>query len=239
MQYVGGKEKSGGHKIAALIRSVACGGPVTEPFCGGLSVTYRLQGLEVYASDAVDSLIVLYKAVTSGWDPPTEVTREVWDKYKACQPPFDPMTAFVGFGCSRSGAWFSSYIDKYKYTDRVVSAAEAARTSLKRKLSKCTNVNFACHSYDEAQLRGVVYCDPPYANTVSYAAAPQWDPIAFWDWARDASSEHVVLVSELVAPDDFVPVLSMSIQSRIATQTGKRRTEYVFVHTSRRDEVRR
>lgn len=57
MQYVGGKQKSGGHRIAVRIRRFAANA-VVEPFCGGLSVTYGLgPPLAVSAGDACQPLI--------------------------------------------------------------------------------------------------------------------------------------------------------------------------------------
>ena len=110
MQYIGGKEKSGGHKIALLLTNLCrrldtnC---IVEPFCGGLSVTYRLckSGLHVDASDGCIPLIALYNAIlVEGWSPPQEVSQQEWEKWKSKNPVAsqDPMAAFCGFGCSHS-----------------------------------------------------------------------------------------------------------------------------------------
>lgn len=72
-------------------------------------------------------------SMRDGWIPPAEVSRDQWEhKANKDNPDMqdDPMLAFVGFGCSRSGAWFSSYVADYKYTKRRVPAATAARDSL-------------------------------------------------------------------------------------------------------------
>lgn len=236
MQYVGGKQKSGGHRIAALVRLV-CDlqqtDNVREPFCGGLSVTYRLQGLTRTASDACKPLIGLYRAVQQGWDPPEVVSQETWEHYRASPDPTDPMTAFCGIGCSRSGAWFSGFIEDYKYTDRRVPAAEAARRSLLRKMGKCQDVDFwYCDYLDIGTPLGcVVYCDPPYRGSIGYPGS--WfgfDSDEFWEWAREISEAVPVLVSEQQAPDDFESLVSWSVQSRISTPAGGRRVEHVFAH---------
>ena len=235
MQYIGGKQKSGGHHIARIVKHFADAVQTTrvnEPCCGGLSVTYRLakHGLNVDAADACAPLIALYRAVLDGWGPPAVVERATWEKYKASPDPSDPMTAFCGFGCSRSGAWFSSYVADYKYTNRRVPAAAAARDSLRKKLAACERASFVVRDYAETPLIGVVYADKPYADSLGYPAVGPFDHAAFWQWAEHASKTLPVLVSERVAPESWTVVEEWGLQSRISTQSGARRIERVFVH---------
>lgn len=233
MQYVGGKQKSGGHRIAAMIGLFAARqrmSDIVEPFCGGLSVTYRLSGLDVQASDACVPLIALYKAMQLGWEPPAEVSRETWEHYKTAGDPTDPMTAFVGFGCSRSGDWFSSFIADYKYTNRRVPAATAARDSLRKKIGACAAVDFAAGDYRDAPVRGVWYCDIPYVGSIGYPAVGPFDHAAFWTFATETSQSVPVLVSERVAPENWRVVEEWSVQQRLTTDSGTRRMERLFVH---------
>lgn len=233
MQYVGGKQKSGGHRIAAAIRRFAervKTRSIVEPMCGGLSVTYRLLGLDVEARDACMPLIALYRAMQQGWVPPAEVDRETWERYKAAPDGSDPMTAFVGFGCSRSGAWFSSFVADYKYTNRRVPAAVAARDSLLRKLAACERVTFVAGDYTDAPVRGVWYCDIPYADSLGYPAVGPFDHAYFWSHVAEVSQHVPVLVSERVAPEGFVVVDEWSVQRRLNTPTNSRRDERLFVH---------
>lgn len=237
MQYLGGKQKSGGAQIARLINSVASQRELRkfiEPFCGGLSVTSRVEMPQRIASDSCEALITLYRSMQVGWEPPEIVTRSQWDYYKAHQDPQDPMTAFVGFGCSRSGVWFSSYVEDYKYTKRRVPAATAARNSLYNKLRKCQDVKFLTLDYSRVPCGDIVYCDPPYKGTKGYGAVEPWDPERFWTWAREKSRTELVCVSEMVAPSDWVSILTFDLQHRIGTQTGKRRQEFLFVHESQK-----
>ncbi len=234
MQYVGGKQKSGGHLIAEEIRrfaQIVNTNEITDTCCGALSVTARLVGMQRRARDLCPSLITLFKSMQEGWIPPGEVDRETWEHYKATQDPTDPMTAFVGFGCSRSGDWFSSYVDTYKYTgQRRVPAATAARDSLIKKLTACKDVEFAAGDYGEAEVRGVWYCDIPYVNSLGYAAVGPFDHGRFWLTAREVSRWIPVLVSEQVAPEDFKVIREWSVQRRLNTGTGGRRVERLFVH---------
>jgi hypothetical protein len=236
MQYVGGKQKSGGHKIAAHVCRFALANgsrEIVEPFCGGLSVTYRLAAsghFVLVSRDACEPLITLYKAIQAGWLPPREVPRSTWAEYKANPIASDPMTAFCGFGCSRSGAWFSSFIDDYKYTKRRVPAATAARDSLLKKLANCKRVNFEAGDYMNAPIRGVWYCDIPYVDSVGYPAVGPFDHDRFWREIAIVSETIPVLISERVAPEGFKTIEEWSVQGRLNTPTGKRRTEKLFVH---------
>ena len=236
MQYVGGKEKSGGAQIAKLINAVVKRDSLSsycEPFVGGLSVLRRIQCPQRVAQDACEALITLYRAIQGGWEPPRELSREQWETYRTTQDPNDPMTAFAGFGCSTFGSWFQAYVKRYKYTDRYVSGAEAAANSLARKMKTCMDVTFASGDYRTAPEADITYCDPPYRGTLGYGAVPEWDPDAFWDWARTRSG--LLAVSEMQAPEDFTPALSLNVQHRIATGSGKRRQEFLWVHESQKE----
>ena len=82
MQYVGGKQKSGGAQTAGVINTLVKRRKlrtVAEPFCGGLSITYRLKAPQVHASDGCEALITLYRRMQQGWRPPDLLTREEWE----------------------------------------------------------------------------------------------------------------------------------------------------------------
>ena len=234
MQYIGGKQKSGGAQIAKVInRIIRERGLATyaEPFCGGLSVTQRIVAPVRHASDACEALVRMYLALQTGWVPPVELSREEWTRLRDANDPADPLTAFAGFGCSNRGGWFASYATRYKFTGgKYVEAAFAAASSLKTKMRKCGDVRFAWGDYRVQVLGDIVYCDPPYAGTLGYPAVPgEWDPVTFWAWVRGIADDRLVCVSEQSAPVDFVPLLAFSIQNKIAMSSATRRDEYLFV----------
>ncbi len=233
MQYVGGKQKSGGAQIAKFINALGLRS-ISEPFCGGLSVTYRLNFRQIRASDACQCLIRLYQEFQRGWRPPVSLSREEWLKYKEIQDPNDPMTAFAGFGCSSSGAYFGSYATKYKYSgNKYVEAAFAAAISLENKHKKLKNATFShCH-YAQTEETDCIYADPPYKGTKCYPAVGPFDSDAFWQWVRERiSRKTLVFVSEMQAPSDFVPIREFLVQNRIATEAGKWRKEFLYAHES-------
>lgn len=238
MQYVGGKQKSGGSQIAKVIAQTAVTQGIdsyVEPFCGGLSVTSRVTIKKRTASDACLPLITLYRAIQQGWVPPVSLSREEWEQLRHRQDPNDPLTAFAGIGCSVHGAWFRGYAARYKYTKRWVTSATAAANSLTKKLSRCANVTFNAHDYHDAPSGGLTYLDPPYAGMMGYPAAPPWQPREFWSWALERTKKGLVAVSEMSAPEGWSPLLTFDLQHRIATGSGKTRREYLYVHNSQRD----
>lgn len=240
VQYIGGKTKSGGAQIAAAINATIKRHQLqtyVEPFCGGLSVTSRVRASKRLASDACEALVSLYRAIQGGWSPPRELSREEWLLLRETQDPADPLTAFAGFGCSFGGAWFGSYVKRYKFTDRWVPAAEAAAQSLERKLGACSDVAFGFHDYCVAPKGELVYCDPPYAGTMGYGAVDPWDPVAFWAWATEQGRCHrMIAVSEISAPAGWASLLTFDLQHRIGTAGGKRRVEHLFVPEAQRGE---
>ena len=46
----------------------------------------------------------------------------------------------------------------------------------------------------------MVYCDPPYANTVKYVTG-EFNSKEFWAWADEVSRTNPVYVSEYAAPE--------------------------------------
>ena len=235
MQYVGGKQKSGGAQIAqainALIKALGLQ-TYSEPFCGGLSVTQRIVAPERRVSDACTALICLYQRMQGGWVPPQALSKDEWLRLKTANDPTDPLTAFAGFGLSLFGSWFGSYAPLSTRNHKRISSALAAAESLTNKLAKCRGVQFSSGDYQALGIGDLIYCDPPYEGTLQYPAVGAFDSAAFWQWARAKSRTSLLAVSERHAPEDFIPLQTFSLQSRIATGAKNWRTEYLYVHES-------
>lgn len=169
---------------------------------GGGAVTQHLaqKYTKVYASDAHEELMLMWRAVQDGWVPPTELSEAQWRELKDAEP--SALRGFAGFGCSFGGKWFGGYA-------RGVGrnfADEAVRNIMRFK-PHMGNVEFAHRSYmDIAPYPGdVVYCDPPYEATTPYSMG--FDHEAFWAWATDLAKQGVhVYVSEYNAPEGWTCV---------------------------------
>ena len=205
MQYLGGKSRMA-KKIATLVASVRPpGATYFEPFLGGGSV---LCAMPVHwprvASDVNPSLITMWKVIQSGWEPPHEVSEEEYHRLKGIKDPDDPLTAFVGFGCSFGGRFFKGYA-----RGRGRNYAGQTRRNLEKKRPALQGADLRCCTYSDLDIPpgSVVYADPPYEGTTEYKGTDFFDHVRFWDWVRERESEGTpVLVSEYSAPDDFISV---------------------------------
>ncbi len=229
MQYLGGKSRIA-KPIATYLASVRKADQCwVEPCCGGLWITQEIIG-DRQASDANTALITLYTAIQKGWIPPEVISEEQYAEYKSEQNPKDPLTAFIGIGCSFAAKWFGGYArNKIGH-----NYALAAKRSLLKKMERCKDVVFFSADYREALFaapkKSLVYFDPPYANTTGYAATGSFDSGQFWSVVRSVALEHDVYVSEYSAPPDFTCVFEIRTKTDMRTKDGTKeaRTEKIF-----------
>ncbi len=229
IRYLGGKYKIA-HEIAAILNRIECSSYV-EPFCGALWIAQLVKHRPIYLSDACEPLITMHKALQAGWEPPDVVTEEDYARVKAAMDVNDPLTAFVGFGCSFSGKWFGGYARN----EKIRNYADGAKRSLAEKFrqlngdfagaakrSLAEKFTFTCADYESLPIGSgaLVYCDPPYAGSTGYGGAKPWDAAAFWQWARITSRNAKVLVSEYAAPDDFECVAEFPTRTSLRDRGG-------------------
>lgn len=246
MRYLGGKSRI--CKQVAEILQVFITEEFYAPFCGACWVESLISAPSKYLSDAHPDLILMWKALQSGWEPPAEVSEDLYNSLRAAEP--SSLRGFVGFGCSFGGKFFGGYARN----SRGDNYAQAARNSLCVKVSRIVATNaknsvqaksagladaiFRCRSYKEvfADAEAVVYCDPPYANTTKYSQGA-FDSEVFWQWVRE--QEALVFVSEYAAPDDFTSVAEFQTKTDLRNSGGTfiPRVERLFVHNSRAEEV--
>jgi DNA adenine methylase len=229
MQYLGGKSRTY-KEICAFLEAVRKPNqPFVEPFCGACWITQGMTGTR-YAADANEALIAMWKALQQGWEPPSELSEDAYVVLKTAQDLKDPITAFAGFGCSFGGKWFGGYA---RSNER--NYASNARNSIVKKRTELQNVKFSHRSYDDVLVKDcLIYCDPPYASTTGYGAVGQFDSDKFWQTVRNwINSGNTVVVSEYVAPDDFICVKSIVTKTDMHTKSGKEpRIEKLFMHES-------
>lgn len=100
MRYLGGKSKIRKQVGALIAQFLTPTCTYLEPFVGGAWVLQEVRHPYRVACDANTHLITMYQHLQKGWKPPTSVSEEQFANYQNTQPPGDPMTAFVGFGCA-------------------------------------------------------------------------------------------------------------------------------------------
>ena len=231
MQYFGGKQRVAA-RLAEVLRPAAlrCGAYV-EPFVGGASMMAAVDvPCRRIGADANAAIICMWEALASGWEPPAEVSEGLYNTVRALAVLGDPLTAFVGFGCSFAGKWFGGYA---RGGDARNYAANAA-SSLRRKAKGLRGVEWRHTDYRDLDYPPgcLIYCDPPYAGTTEYAGVKgAFDTAAFWDFCRVKSRDgHAVFVSEYKAPDDALLVLEVKSRLDIRTKDGGQpaRTERLY-----------
>jgi DNA adenine methylase len=198
---MGGKHRLAKH-LAPIVNEARGDSVLWEPFCGGLNVTAALGG-RIIATDLHPALISLYKAIQrDGWKldyyalAENEITREQHAAAKRL-PDSDPLKAFVGFGCSFGGDYFHGHaggLNGGKHT-----CTQLAARGLTRKFAKLDQVEFHCEPFGQREFTGVIYCDPPYRDTVQYNIKFDYDQFVT-DVERYASNGCTLFVSERSFP---------------------------------------
>lgn len=227
MHYLGGKSKIR-KQISAFLESVRKPDQTYfEPFVGGAWVLQEMTGKRI-ASDGNKALIAMYKALQTGWIPPTFVSEEEYQQVRKANNPADPMTIFCGIGCSFAGKLWGGYARSEGKT----CYAQISKNSLLKQLPLIKDVDFQYGLFHEHNPENMlVYCDPPYEGTTQYGAFKSFDHTFFWNTMREWSKKNTVIISEYKAPEDFKCVAEFN--SQMGMTTGKERpvrVERLFVY---------
>ena len=207
LRYLGGKTRLAKHISAAILADTDAREVYIEPMVGGGSVLAAMAPHfeRVYAGDVHEDLILMYQAMQSGWEPPLEISEELYRDLKYAEP--SALRGFVGFGCSFGGKWFGGRATGGFRSDGFPRNYVAeSRANLLKTALKLGGVEYRCGGYQRWPVRAghVVYLDPPYAGTTGYSGTGTFDHRHFWDTARAwrELGAHVY-VSEFSAPDDW------------------------------------
>lgn len=232
MQYLGGKHFLGKAISDVMLSQTRERGRYVEPFvgAGGVLIHMAPHFRVSLASDYSLDLIMLWRALQDGWDPPRELSKEEWDSLRYAEP--SALRAFAGFGCSFGAMWFSTYA---KPDTRLPgsSYAQSSHNSLLRKIDKLSNsrVAFRRRSYQNITVKpgDVVYLDPPYEGTTGYEAAPEFDHDEFWgvaeEWHDIGAS---VFVSEFQAPDPWEPIWFKNRRMAVSGTTSTKKSDALW-----------
>lgn len=209
MRYLGGKARIAKHLVAALPDADR----VWEPFCGGLNMTLELAKRypAVVATDLHPGPIALGLALQAGWEPPIEVSEADHQGARNLSD-WDPLKAFIGFGCSFAGDYFSGFTPEKIRPDNshrsgpsgqlCESPAKAAAAFCKRIRPHLARIAFMHMSFLTREPIGgfLIYCDPPYGGTTGYTTGG-FDHDRFWDCcAGHVRAGSRVFVSEYSDP---------------------------------------
>lgn len=201
---MGGKSRIAKQLAAEINKIRRPGQLVWDAFCGGLSMSVELlKSGPVWATDANVPLITMYKAIQDGWEPPSVVSREDYERSKSL-PDTDPVKAFCGFGCSFGGKWFGGYAHDSTGSRNRDGVPSNYALSAKRRLSKeVTRQSFSVIDFmavDPFDVDACLYLDPPYAGATRYNGAAPFDHTAFCHRVAEWAARTHVFVSEYAFP---------------------------------------
>jgi DNA adenine methylase len=191
------------------------------PFVGGCNIEQHIQG-KVYARDIHYELIEMWQAVQNGWEPPQEVSEELYKDIKDNPGKYPAhLVGYVGYG-SFGAKFFGGYPrTHYAARDRW---AEHYRDVMKTKID---HIIFGHGSYKDVNVENmVIYCDPPYKGSLGYGwtyykrEQQKFDHDHFWDWVRVQSKKNTVYVSEYSAPEDFTCIYEKQINQWVDKSKG-------------------
>lgn len=205
VRYLGGKSKIAQRIAAVILSSVSERETLIDTCFGGGSVFEVLAPHFAHpcAGDVHPDLMMMWQAVAQGWVPPSVVTEEQY-RWLKDQPP-SALRGFVGFCCSFSAIWFSTYA-RPSASEAGRNIADEASRSVVRMRTILERAELRQCSYDAWDVRAgnVVYCDKPYEGTQEYAGTPPFDHACFWRvadlWVE--AGAHV-FVSEYTAPSHW------------------------------------
>jgi DNA adenine methylase len=231
MKYMGSKNRISKEIVGFINKYKAPNQLYYEPFVGGGNVIDKLTGVR-YGNDINFYVIELLKALQTGYDPPENVSFEVWRDVKNNKENYPAwFVGFCGICLSFGAVWFCAYSRDSKSQRNFV--AEARRNVL-RQAPKLKDVIFTSEHYFDLEIPSgsFIYCDPPYKGTDKYRGFEKFNSDLFFNWCSEMSKNNFVLISEFEAPKDFICVWEKSINTNMAEKIlGKNITERLFVHS--------
>lgn len=211
-----------------------------EPFVGGANVIDKIDCKVRVGMDIHEYLVPLLVALRDGWIPPQNITEDEYKSIKNNKEGYPKeLVGYVGFQLSYGAKWFGGYrrdkIGKRNYS------LEAYNNTIKQ-IELLKGIEFYKGSFLSIPLEEVsgyvIYCDPPYKNTTSYATS-NFPYDEFYKWCETASKNNVVLISEYSMPENKFECIWEKSHKTLINSTKKKddgdndRTERLFICTKK------
>jgi DNA adenine methylase len=205
-----------------------------EPFIGGANITEHIKCKNKIGSDSNEYLIAMWNDLQSGWQPPNELSKEMYNDIKNNKDKYSKsLVAIAGFCATYNAKWFGGYagIVTTKIGTKRNYYNEAIR-NIQKQIFNLMDVKFihADYTYFNDYKNCLIYCDPPYQGTTQYGASKNFDYEKFWNWAREMSKNNIVLVSEYNAPNDFKCIFEKTLTTTLDKNSRKKDTEKLFIY---------
>lgn len=196
-----------------------------EPFCGGcnsLCNVKQIQHGKRIASDINPYLIAMWKSLLNNENKYFPITKDIYqDAYKSYKSNDGRNSlsdlGWIGFIASYRAKFWGGYSSIYHCKrDGERDFIKSSLKSLFKTLEGLQGVQFHCCSYDELVIpeRSIIYCDPPYKDTLGYGNSFNYDK--FYNWCEfQRKRGNAIYVSEYSITDmRFVEI------GRIASKCG-------------------
>lgn len=237
MRYMGSKSRIAKDILPIILKDRKEGQYYVEPFVGGANMIDKVDGNRIGA-DSNKYLISFYNSIFCGWLPPKNITKEEYIYIKNHKDENEPLTFWAGVCCSFGCKWFGGFLSDYQESKRLKSGIlpnhqREAYNNLLKQLPNLTGIKFLCSDYLNLEIpdNSIIYCDPPYQNTIGYK--DDFNHEYFWEWCRImVELGHKVFISEYNAPEDFICIWEKDISNTISKQLNKIATEKLFIHKS-------
>ena len=240
MKYMGSKAKIANDLKAIFDRTIIDNHIKTyiEPFVGGANmITHMVDSAQCIGYDFNKYLIALFNNAEKVKSFPDLITKDIYDKvrtsYNENNSDYeDWYKGAVGFLSSYNGRFFDGgYSGK-----RIINGKERnyfleAKKSFLSQLDNYKKIKFIYSSYKNIKVENcLIYCDPPYKNTKTYNVSKKFNYDEFWEWARSASKNNFVFISEQTAPEDFKVIWSKPIKRVINPKFIKSIVENLYIY---------
>ena len=233
MKYVGSKARHAPEFMPVLFSLAPDTQHYVEPFAGGMNCAAHIpEGVTRQFSDNHLDLIMMWQALSRGWVPPY-ITKNQYKQLRHARP--SALRGYAGFVCSFRAKWFGGMAHTSVTADGTFrNYQRETRAKLLDQVPELVGAEIVHSDYTEVSIpsKSIVYCDPPYANTIGYGAS--FDTDMFWDWVRNQSRrpDVHVFVSEYAAPKDFKSVWRKAVPTHMATGNASMVMERVFTYAS-------
>ena len=216
MKYVGSKNRHAKELLGIILKDRKSEQWYVEPFAGGFNMIDKVDGNRI-ANDYHPYLISLFRAIQKGWLPPDNVSELEYKDIRENKDSYPPeLVGFVGFGCSFSGKWFGGYARGNQNNGNSRNYCLESKKNILKQFDKIQGIVIKNCSYDGIEIpeNSIIYCDPPYAQTVKYNGVGGFDHSKFWGWCDDmVKLGHSVFVSEYSAPEGWDSVWEKEVHN--------------------------
>ena len=234
MKYQGSKRRLV-NKIIPVIESIKRPEQwYVEPFVGGANVIQHVSGKRIGA-DINKYMIAYLKEIQNGLTTFPIIYEE---QYKDIRNNIDKYDEWlVGYAMSSYGFMGNYGTSNYMTASKPEYIHRAVEKMAKKEWKRLQGIYFVTSDYKELNIPkySFIYCDPPYQSRDGYRRIDAYKVNEFWDWCRKKIYEegHIILISELEAPDDFIPIINQKLKYRCkASKNHPEVEEKLFMHYS-------